>query len=261
MVDRCPFYSYYQAYQAVRNVSGTGAGNGPFISFHDGFTGLPEWAGFLTGADRLALDYHPYVCFQNQLTQPLDELTTIPCTSWGSTMNTSMSAFGMTAAGEFSAATNDCGLYVNGVGLGARYDGTYTGSWPVIGSCDPWNDWQSWNSSVKADLQSFVESSMDALQVRLSLLQINRDTTKTLSPFYHLSTGSSGPGRSVTLRVVPSKLPSGRTLSVFKRDGSPPIPVPPQAPAVTLPPGMAPLRLRRLVEQAQGRSPHPSPVP
>jgi hypothetical protein len=51
--------SYVAAYETVRNV--TGVGSGPLVSFHDGFFGLGKWAGFLQDADRIALDYHPYV--------------------------------------------------------------------------------------------------------------------------------------------------------------------------------------------------------
>ena len=58
-----------------------------------------------------------------------------------------------------------CGLYVNNVGEGARYEGEYTGyTGPVIGSCDMWNNWQSWNASTKAGLNLLSLSSMDALQ-------------------------------------------------------------------------------------------------
>lgn len=80
-------------------------------------------------------------------------------------MNTSMSAFGMTAAGEFSLATNDCGLFVNGVNLGTRYEGTFTGGpTTATGSCDQWNNWQSWNNDTKSQLKQFALSSMDSLQ-------------------------------------------------------------------------------------------------
>jgi aryl-phospho-beta-D-glucosidase BglC (GH1 family) len=53
-------------------------------------------------------------------------------------MNDSMTAFGLTSAGEFSNAINDCGTFLNGVGLGARYDGYLhkRGPWPVVGSCE-----------------------------------------------------------------------------------------------------------------------------
>ncbi len=40
----------------IRGIGGVGEGNGPFISIHDGFQGLPDWAGFLSGSDRIALD-------------------------------------------------------------------------------------------------------------------------------------------------------------------------------------------------------------
>lgn len=156
---------YLQSYNNVRTASGTGTGNGPFISFHDGFQGQPNWAGFLPGADRISLDTHPYICFSTQSAGALSSFITTPCSAWASAMNTSMSAFGLSAAGEFSVATNDCGLYLNGVGLGTRYEGTYPGTWPVIGSCDTWLDWQSWDNTTKAQYQQFALSSMDALQV------------------------------------------------------------------------------------------------
>jgi len=77
-----------------------------------------------------------------------------------------MGAFGLTGAGEFSNAVTDCGLWVNGVGLGTRYEGTYTpGTWPVVGNCSTWTDWQKWNSTMKASIQQFALASMDALQV------------------------------------------------------------------------------------------------
>lgn len=155
-----------QAYNYVREASGIGEGNGPFISYHDGFLGLSKWADWLPNADRIALDDHPYICFDTQSSAPMSSYAQTPCTTWGGLMNTSMSAFGLTAAGEFSNAVTDCGLYVNGVGLGTRYEGNYTpGTWPVIGSCTPWTDWQNWDSTMKSGIQQFALASMDALQV------------------------------------------------------------------------------------------------
>ena len=155
---------YLQAYNMVRTASGIGEGNGPFISYHDGFLGQDNWAGFLPGADRISLDTHPYLCFSSQSSAPLSSFVDTPCSAWGPNMNTSMTAFGLSAAGEFSLATNDCGLYVNGVGLGTRYEGTYPGTWPVIGSCDPWLDYQNWNDTTKENYKQLALSSMDALQ-------------------------------------------------------------------------------------------------
>ena len=47
----------------IRGITGVGEGKGPYIVIHDGFQGLDVWPGFMTGADRLALDMHPYLAF------------------------------------------------------------------------------------------------------------------------------------------------------------------------------------------------------
>lgn len=166
-VGQSALQSYYlQAYNVVRKASGTGQGQGPFISYHEAFLGLPKWAGFLPNADRIAMDLHPYICFGGQSSAPMSTYKDTPCQAWGQELNASMGAFGLTAAGEWSNAVTDCGLYVNGVNLGQRYDGTYTadgGSHPSVGSCDPWNNWQSYSAGMKNDIKNFALSSMDAL--------------------------------------------------------------------------------------------------
>src|SRR5258705_12091636 len=56
--------SFYRAHQIIReHVTGLGAGHGPYIVIHDGFSGLSNWAGFLSGSDRMVLDTHPYFAF------------------------------------------------------------------------------------------------------------------------------------------------------------------------------------------------------
>jgi glucan 1,3-beta-glucosidase len=157
---------YLQAYNIVRKASGTGKGQGPIISFHEAFLGVQKWAGFLPNADRTALDLHPYLCFGGQSNAEMSTYKNTPCQSWGGQMNDSMGAFGLTGAGEWSNAVTDCGLYVNGVNLGQRYDGTYTadgGNHPRVGSCDPWNNWPNYSDQMKNDIKNFALSSMDAL--------------------------------------------------------------------------------------------------
>lgn len=82
----------------IREITGVGEGNGPFISIHEGFQGLADWAGFMTGSDRIALDMHPYFAFSGSpATAPIDTGTgadaggTWPgaaCDRWTSSMNT-----------------------------------------------------------------------------------------------------------------------------------------------------------------------------
>lgn len=156
---------YLQAYNIVRAASGIGQGNGPMISYHDGFQPLTMWANFLSNADRISMDTHPYFAFSGQSTAPISSYAPLACSTWGPMMNTSMSAMGFTAAGEFSLATNDCGLYVNGVGLGTRYEGTFVGgTTTATGSCAQWDNWEAWTKDTKSQLKQFAMSSMDALQ-------------------------------------------------------------------------------------------------
>jgi glucan 1,3-beta-glucosidase len=49
----------------IRNITGYGAGNGPYIAIHDAFN-IAIWGGFLTGSDRMVLDTHPYLAFNGQ---------------------------------------------------------------------------------------------------------------------------------------------------------------------------------------------------
>ena len=45
----------------IREITGLGEGNGPFIAIHDGFQGLGTWANFLQGSDRIAMgEFLPY---------------------------------------------------------------------------------------------------------------------------------------------------------------------------------------------------------
>ncbi|KAG8905076.1 hypothetical protein FRB99_000724 [Tulasnella sp. 403] len=159
---------YLHMHDVLRNVTGIGAGNGPFLSIHDGFQPLAQWADFLPGNDRLALDTHPYMCFSDADSTPLAQKVQRPCTSWAAEYNTSWSSFGVTTAGEWSLAINDCGLWVNGVNAGTRWEGTLSGySGPTGGDpsgCQDWNNWQTWTPDIKTNLKGVALSSMDALQ-------------------------------------------------------------------------------------------------
>ncbi|KAG8819541.1 hypothetical protein FRC19_009715 [Serendipita sp. 401] len=126
---------YAEAYRVIRNAGGTGAGNGPMISIHHAFWGPDNWTGFLQGSDRIAMDLHPYLVFPDGPADP-DPASSFPAKAcaWAAEVATSMTNFGLTGAGEWSHAINDCGLYVNEVGKGTRYEGTYkTTSWQAGG--------------------------------------------------------------------------------------------------------------------------------
>jgi len=82
----------------IREITGIGEGHGPYISYHDGFRTVTHWAGFLTGADRIVIDGHPYFAFDSPAAaDPIDTGTgptaggTWPgkaCDRWASQFNT-----------------------------------------------------------------------------------------------------------------------------------------------------------------------------
>lgn len=62
----------------------------------------------MKGSDRVVLDSHPYLCFQDQDTSPLASQVHKPCQNWGGSFNGSLNNFGVTIAGEWSVSWNDC---------------------------------------------------------------------------------------------------------------------------------------------------------
>ncbi|KAI0717235.1 glycoside hydrolase [Cerioporus squamosus] len=157
----------YQTYQMIRNITGVGEGNGPMIAFHTGFDKPVQWEGFLSGADRIVLDDHPYFAFTGAPNREPVNVTADgsdgmlmggkwpkqACDQWGPERNASRKAFGITLAGEFSNAINDCGLYVIGVNVTAVYGP----------DCEYWSDASGWSDSTKQGLMNFAMASMDAL--------------------------------------------------------------------------------------------------
>ncbi|KAF7360227.1 Glycoside hydrolase [Mycena venus] len=144
---------YLQAYNNVRLASGIGQGSGPFASFPTPIA--PRSICTLTFASK-----------GNPRT-PSPRVRTNPCDQWGALFNNTMRDFGFIVAGEFSNAVVDCGLYVNGVNLGTRYEGTYTldGQHPNLGNCTTdWLDYENWDDTTKAAYKTLAKSSMDALQ-------------------------------------------------------------------------------------------------
>ncbi|KAI0754326.1 glycoside hydrolase superfamily [Daedaleopsis nitida] len=135
---------YVEAYNVVRTASGIGEGKGPWM-----------------------LDTHHYLCFGDQSASGYAARisSTQPCGAWASGQNTSMRAFGMTHVGEWSLGINDCGLFLNGVNLGARFDGSFSSShFGKTGDCTPYTDYTTYDDKQKEAMKEFALQSMSALQ-------------------------------------------------------------------------------------------------
>lgn len=225
---------YLQAYQIIRSISGVGEGKGPIISIHDGFLAMDRWIPFLPNADRVAMDTHIYFAFaQTPSNSSLDVWAQQPCRAHQARMTNSLTNFGITGAGEWSLAINDCGLNVNGVGLGTRFEGTYVGNdKPAAGSCKQWLEWENWTPAIKDGLKTFAMMEMDAYQVSAATRFEVRPLT--LCPNRTISSGHGGsatPRRSA--RRASARL-SGLTSSAWRTAGCQQTPARPTASAIRL---------------------------
>ncbi|BEI87920.1 uncharacterized protein CcaverHIS019_0106380 [Cutaneotrichosporon cavernicola] len=147
---------YFESIEMIRGITGSGKGNGPLVAFHDGFQGPANWDGFLTGADRLVMDQHPYLAFGGVNQNPWPQQTQQAC-GWGGGVNDTAASWGVIIGGEWSLATNDCGMWLNGVDVTGQYATTY-------GSCTQFEDWRTWDATFKQNLLNHAMGSMDALQ-------------------------------------------------------------------------------------------------
>ncbi|KAK3713168.1 hypothetical protein LTR37_008601 [Vermiconidia calcicola] len=114
----------------TQNAIDTVQGNGfdGLIIFGDGFMGLDNWQGLLSGVQNVVLDVHQYVIFNNdQLVLDHKDKINFACGGWTSQAKLSMNTntgFGPTIFGEWSQADTDCAEYLNNVGIGSRWEGT-----------------------------------------------------------------------------------------------------------------------------------------
>jgi glucan 1,3-beta-glucosidase len=153
------------------------------LVFGDGFMGLDKWQGQLQIDDKLLLDVHQYVIFNNdQIKLPHSDKLNFACKGWTAQMKRSQNkqtGFGPTMCGEWSQADTDCAKYLNNVGIGTRWDGTLnTGNdstqvlnpqCPTNNSplCDCKNanaDASTYSAAYKQWLLQFAEAQMESFE-------------------------------------------------------------------------------------------------
>ena len=138
------------------------------VVIHDAFQDLNYWSGFLNEAmhaSSVMLDTHLYQVFspgENAMT-PSDHIAKA-CTFKNKLKSTDK----WTIVGEWSGAQTDCAKWLNGLGTGARYDGTFAlnGGSYYIGNCD-----KKYTGTVdgmladdKKNLQAYVAAQLDAYE-------------------------------------------------------------------------------------------------
>lgn len=126
---------------------------------------MTTWNNFGTNVPNLILDTHHYEVFdagQLQLSMP-DGHVGAAC-QYGKQM---ASTNKVTINGEWTAAMTDCAKWLNGLGTGARYDGSYMGS-TKVGTCDGAKYAGTANDLTpdeKTALRKYTEAQLDAYEM------------------------------------------------------------------------------------------------
>ncbi|KAH9897758.1 glycoside hydrolase family 5 protein [Cubamyces lactineus] len=126
---------YYQdSYQLIRNPLSPEQPSSALVLLHDAFQKPGYWNGFERPPqwEDVAMDTHSYQIFNSpQITYNPEQHTQAACDQ-----SSTFSQFGLwVIVGEWTPAYTDCAKYLNGRGVGARYDGSYSGSqW--VGNCE-----------------------------------------------------------------------------------------------------------------------------
>ncbi|KXT16633.1 hypothetical protein AC579_6661 [Pseudocercospora musae] len=134
------------------------------VVFHDGFQKTSRYNGMLTPSDNNAqnvvVDHHEYQVFDLGLIQmkPYEHRNFV-CQN----ANAYNGADKWTIVGEWSGAMTDCAKYLNGYGVGARYDGSFPGS-KYVGSCAGTQNIGSWSQQFKDDTRGYIEAQMEAFE-------------------------------------------------------------------------------------------------
>lgn len=154
---------YYDGWGTVRDSNGD-----TVVVIHDAFQDITNfWNGFMnveSGVNHVMLDTHQYQIFdQGQVSQSPSQHVRSACNIGPKLASTDK----WTVVGEWTGAQTDCAKWLNGLGKGARYDGTLPGS-SYVGSCAG-----KYSGSVaglsgddKKNIRSFIEAQLDAYQRR-----------------------------------------------------------------------------------------------
>jgi glucan 1,3-beta-glucosidase len=153
---------YYNGWGNVRTDNAYTA-----VVIHDAFENIQTfWNGFMNtqaGVNDVILDTHIYQIFSDDQVamSPSDHIATA-CAAGPLVKGTDK----WLVVGEWTGAQTDCAQWLNGLGIGARYDGTYGGASTWHGSCDGKYSGtvDDLSSDDKYNLAHFIEAQLDAYE-------------------------------------------------------------------------------------------------
>jgi len=170
---------WFDSYGNIRFPYGTDQQSNTVELIHDAFQPLSFWNGVLTfpGHEGVAMDTHIYTIFsvaENRMSQA-QHISTV-CGK-----QSTLSTFDLwTIVGEWTPAATDCAKYLNGRGVGSRFDGTHPDSDGRIGTCTGITGKAStFSASYKSFLRQFWEAQVISYEKGQGWIQWTWKTEQT----------------------------------------------------------------------------------
>ncbi|KAJ2162510.1 hypothetical protein GGF46_000641 [Coemansia sp. RSA 552] len=152
---------YVQAYNLIKSISPR-----VVVTFHDAFLPSSEWADMVpqTLPDSI-LDTHIYHVFTEEVLGLSDQQHLDKVRRDGQAIG-EFSKRTRTICGEFSLATTDCAKWLNGFQRGARWDGSYLTTEPVVsgGTCHNQENLGAWSDKKRAFMSQFAAEQFQAYE-------------------------------------------------------------------------------------------------
>ncbi|KIM47526.1 glycoside hydrolase family 5 protein [Hebeloma cylindrosporum] len=148
---------WFDSYGNIRFPFGNSQESNLVVMIHDAFQPISYWNGFMAPPnwEAVILDTHIYQMFSvadNQMSNAQHISTA--CGQRSSLTSSTL----WTVVGEWTPAANDCAKYLNGRGVGSRFEGSFPGS-TRVGSCTGLTGKaSSFSSSYKTFLRQYWEA-------------------------------------------------------------------------------------------------------
>ncbi|OJJ60150.1 hypothetical protein ASPSYDRAFT_131960 [Aspergillus sydowii CBS 593.65] len=137
---------------------------GATLVLHDGFAPTESWNGFMSG-DNVIMDTHHYEVFEgNQNAWNIDQHVNAACELGRQHLQ---AVDKPVVVGEWSGALTDCTKYLNGRGIGSRYEGSLASD-GAVGPCGTRSGGSVADLPEEdiANTRRFIEAQLDAYELR-----------------------------------------------------------------------------------------------
>lgn len=173
--------SYYEAFDMFKEIPSKV--DDPAFIIHDAFQSIGHWnldfnpsyknvsnqyynlTNISYSAETIWVDHHHYEVFTDSQAQENQYDRIMNIINYGKSISDELEHH-PAIVGEWSGAITDCATWVNGVDVGARYDGSYynttlfTTTADLNGVCQSQNEISQWTEDYRISVRQFIEAQL-----------------------------------------------------------------------------------------------------